>query len=261
MDEDNVSNRPHRMATHEWARRFLDHYGNAGVETLASSYRHNQTCRWQLKHNGSFNSCHKVLFEDGTAWAVRFPIPGRVMHSYEKIRREVAIMRFVKENTRIPVPKVIAFGTAAENHDPAIGPFLITEWVEGRPVTAFLEKLPRPSWGPVLRDDIVEHQLRTIYSQMASILLELAKHDFNRIGALSAVQNHSNMSPWPVKSRPMTLRVNDIEAGGNVVADSKDFCHWILSCTTYTLRSQSTCFQDNHRIHAKPCSTEHHPFI
>lgn len=250
MDEDNISNRTHRVATYEWAKRFLDHYGNAGVEKLASSYRHNQICTWQLKHNGSFNSCHKVLFQDGTAWAVRFPIPGRVMYPYEKVRREVAIMRFVKENTRIPVPRVIAFGTAAENHDPAIGPFLITDWVEGKPVTAFLEKLPRPSWGTVLRDDIEEHQLRDIYSQMASILLELAKHDFNKIGALSADQNHSAMSPWPVSSRPMTLKVNDIEAGGNVVADSKALCRRISSCSTHTLRSQSACLRDNHRI---PC--------
>jgi aminoglycoside phosphotransferase (APT) family kinase protein len=146
------------------------------------------------------------------------------MHPYEKIRREVAIMKFVKENTTIPVPRVIAFGIAAENHDPAIGPFLITDWVEGKPVTAFLEKLPRPSWGPVLREDIEEHQLRTIYSQMASILLELAEHDFNKIGALFTDQSYPKMSSWSIKLRPMTLRVNDIEAGGNVVVDSKALC-------------------------------------
>ncbi|KAK6000367.1 hypothetical protein QM012_003613 [Aureobasidium pullulans] len=220
MDEDYVSNRPYRIATYEWAKQFLEHYGNAGVESLASSYRNNQKCTWQLKNNGSFNSCHKVLFEDGTAWAVRFPIPGRVMHPYEKICREVAIMRFVKENTTIPVPKVIAFGTAADNHDPAIGPFLITDWAEGVPVTAFLERLPRPAWGPVLRDDIEETQLRTIYSQIASIFLELAKHDFDKIGALSADQNNAEISSWCAKSRPMTLRVNGIKAGGNVVADN-----------------------------------------
>lgn len=236
MDEDNISNRIHRVATHKWAKRFLDHYGNAGVEKLASSYRHNRTCTWQLKRNGSFNSCHKVLFEDGTAWAVRFPIPGRVMHPYEKICREVAIMRFVQENTRIPVPRVIAFGSAAENRDPAIGPFVITDWIEGKPVTAFLEKLPRPSWGPVLRDDIEEHQLRDIYSQMADILLELAKHDFDEIGAPSADQNHSEVSPWSVKSRPMTLKVNDIEAGGNVVTDSKALCRHSSSDSANTPR-------------------------
>lgn len=225
MDEDNISNRPHRLATHVWAKRFLDDYGNEGVERLASSYRENLRCTWKLKNNGSFNSCHKVVFEDGTAWAVRFPIPGRVMYPYEKICREVAIMKFVRENTSIPVPKVMAFGSSADNHDSDIGPFIITEWVEGKPVTAFLEKLPRPSWGPVIRDDIEEHQLRTIYSQMASIFLELAKHDFDKIGALSESQNHPGMSPWSVKTRPMTLRINDIEAGGNVVADSKPLCH------------------------------------
>ncbi|KAG9853863.1 hypothetical protein KCU98_g3725, partial [Aureobasidium melanogenum] len=47
---------------------------------------------------------------------------------------------------------------------------------------------------------------------MASILLELAKHDFDKIGALSAAQN-AETSPSFIKSRPTTLRVNDIEAG------------------------------------------------
>lgn len=41
--------------------------------------------------------------------------------SRRNIRREVVIMRFVKEKTRIPVPKVTTFGTAADNHDPSIG--------------------------------------------------------------------------------------------------------------------------------------------
>ncbi|THW08543.1 hypothetical protein D6D24_09119 [Aureobasidium pullulans] len=218
MDEDDL-NKDHQHATNKWAKHFLDKYGDQGVEKLASSYREGQPCRWELKKNGSFNSCHKVVFEDGTAWAVRFPIPGRVMHPDEKIRREVAIMRFVKEKTKIPVPKVIAFGTAADNHDPSIGPFLITDWVEGIPVTSLIEELPRPSWGPVLRHDIEDNLLRKIYSQMASILLELAEHDFDKIGELSMVEEDNTLPLWSINYRPMTMKMNDVEAGGNVIVD------------------------------------------
>ncbi|KAI5236517.1 hypothetical protein E4T43_08568 [Aureobasidium subglaciale] len=218
MDED-IMNNSHATATHVWARRFLYEYGNEGVERLASSYRDGQHCTWQSKHNGSFNSCHKVLFEDGTAWAVRYPIPSRVMHPDEKTRREAAVMMFVKEHTQIPVPKVIALGAAADNHDPLIGPFLITEWVEGKPLTTVLEELPRPSWGPVLRQDIEEDQLRKVYGQMVRILLELAAHDFDEIGALLMTEGESESDRWSIVARPMTLKVNEIEAGGNVIAD------------------------------------------
>ncbi|TIA29420.1 hypothetical protein D6C79_09944 [Aureobasidium pullulans] len=218
MDEDEV-NRAHDIATSEWAKRFLEDYGSTGVEKLASSYREGQPCKWELKRNGSFNSCHKVVFEDGTVWAVRFPIPGRVMHPDEKLRREVAIMRFVKEKTNIPAPEVIAFGTAADNHDPSIGPFLITGWIEGIPVTTVIEELPRPSWGPVLRSDIEDHLLRKIYRQMANILLELSEHDFDKIGALSMTEGDDALPSWSIDYRPMTMKMNDVKAGGNVIVD------------------------------------------
>ncbi|TIA81986.1 hypothetical protein D6C76_02613 [Aureobasidium pullulans] len=218
MDEDDL-NKDHQHATNKWAKHFLDEYGDKGVEKLASSYREGQRCRWEHKKNGSFNSCHKVVFEDGTAWAVRFPIPGRVMHPDEKIRREVAVMKFVKEKTKIPLPKVIAFGTAADNHDPSIGPFLNTEWVEGIPVTSLIEELPRPSWGSVLRHEIEDNLLRKIYRQMANILLELAEHDFDKIGALSMTEGDDALPSWSIDHRPMTMKMNDVEAGSNVIVD------------------------------------------
>ncbi|THZ98484.1 hypothetical protein D6C82_05761 [Aureobasidium pullulans] len=184
MDEDDL-NRDHQHATNKWAKHFLDEFGHKGVEKLASGYREGHPCRWELRRNGSFNSCHKVVFEDGTAWAVT------------------------------------AFGTAADNHDPSIGPFLITEWVEGIPVTSLIEELPRPSWGPVLRHEIEDHLLRKIYRQMANILLELAEHDFDKIGALSMTEGDDALPSWSIDHRPMTMKMNDVEAGSNVIVDEE----------------------------------------
>jgi hypothetical protein len=62
---------------------------------------------------------------------VRFPVAGNVMHAEEKVRREVAVMKFIKEETSILVPAVIAFSMASDNHDPQIGPFIIIEWTVG----------------------------------------------------------------------------------------------------------------------------------
>lgn len=232
MEQDNVR-REHPDATEEWAQHFLNEYGNSGVEKLASTYRGGQNCTWQLRKNGSFNSCHKVLFKDGVTWAIRFPIPGRIMHPEEKIRREVEVMKFFQHKTNIPAPEFVAFGTAADNHDHVIGPFLITTWVQGVSLTSIMEELPRPEYGPVLRDDINEKDLQTIYSQMANVLLELSLHDFDKIGALTTTEDGTES--WSICSRPMTLKMNDIESGGYVVADSKVADHtnagtWLICC-------------------------------
>ena len=236
MDEDDL-NKDHQHATNKWAKHFLDEYGDQGVEKLASSYREGQPCRWELRRNGSFNSCHKVVFEDGTAWAVRFPIPGRVMHPDEKIRREVAVMRFVKEKTKVPLPKVIAFGTAADNHDPSIGPFLITEWVEGIPVTSLIEELPRPSWGPVLRHEIEDNLLRKIYRQMA--------------------EEDDTLPSWSIDHRPMTMKMNDVEAGSNVIVDGMPALESSFPYANIR-RSYASSVRNYHGLHATSCAAKHH---
>lgn len=132
-------------------------------------------------------------------------------------------MRFLKEKTRVPVLKVIAFGMAADNHDPEIGPFLITEWIDGIPLSTIMEKLPRPNGSPVLRQDISDKTLHTIYRQIANILLELSMLSFDRIGALSMVKSVDCTYTWPVEYAPMTLKMNEIERCRNVKVGGTKF--------------------------------------
>ncbi|KAG9672585.1 hypothetical protein KCU69_g13335, partial [Aureobasidium melanogenum] len=141
------------------------------------------------------------------------------MDPEEKVRREVAVLKFVREKTQIPVPKVIAYGSASENQDPNIGPFIISEWVDGKPLESLLEKLPRPEWGPVLRDDIDDDVFYNIYFQMADILLELASHDFGRIGSLKILDADGESTSSPICARPLTRKMNEIQRGGYVVDD------------------------------------------
>lgn len=140
MDFDEVT-RTHESANNSWNRR-LGKYNTAGIEKLASKYNNGITCDCVEAKSGSFNMCFKVLFDDKVAWAVRFPIPGKVMYPEEKIYREVAVMRFIKDKTRIPIPKVVAYGTALENHDPEMGPFIITDWVNGVSLESVMEEQP-----------------------------------------------------------------------------------------------------------------------
>jgi hypothetical protein len=225
MDSDEVS-QSHESTVADWLRR-LRKYNTHGIEKLASSYRSSDKCICVKMINGSFNWCFKVVFDDGTEWAVRFPVAGNVMHPEEKVQREVAVMRFIKERTLVPVPNIIAFGMAADNHDPEMGPFIIEEWIDGVPLSTIMEELPRPSWGPVLRGDLNDETLHTIYRQVARILLELSMHNFDKIGALSLVEHGDSTTSWQVTSAPMTLKMNEIERGGYVQVDGRELLHHV----------------------------------
>ena len=73
---------------------------------------------------------------------MRFPIPGAVMHPEAKVRHEVAIMEYLHEKTSIPVPKIVAWGTAKDNIFDGVGPFIIMEFVEGKPLYDVLRGVP-----------------------------------------------------------------------------------------------------------------------
>jgi hypothetical protein len=161
MDHDEIE-QTHKRTLRDWQQR-LSKYNTAGIKNLAFKYRNGKECECVEMKNGSFNWCFKVVFSDDVAWAVRFPTAGMAIYPEEKLRREVAVLRFRKEKTRVPVPEVIAFGMAVDNHDPGMGPFLITEWIEGVPLSSVMEELPRPEWGPILRRDIGDETLYTIY--------------------------------------------------------------------------------------------------
>lgn len=61
------------------------------------------------------NICYQVVFTDGLQWIVRVPKPGRSMYMEEKVRGEVAAIKYIKLNTSIPVPDIIAFGVEFVN--------------------------------------------------------------------------------------------------------------------------------------------------
>ncbi|KAJ5127721.1 phosphotransferase family protein [Penicillium atrosanguineum] len=69
-----------------------------------------------------------MKFEDGGSAIIRFPKPGAVMFPEEKVRNEVAAMRFIQDHTSIPVPSIFHWGTKEES---PIGLFfIILEYIE-----------------------------------------------------------------------------------------------------------------------------------
>ena len=68
--------------------------------------RHRKGVPAELCHpcTGAFNVSFCMTYEDGGSSLTRFPKPGAIMFPEEKVRNEVAVMRYIQDNTLIPVP-------------------------------------------------------------------------------------------------------------------------------------------------------------
>ena len=71
-------------------------------------------------------------------------------------------MKFVKEKTKIPIPKVIAYGTA-KGYFTGLGPFIIMEFIEGERLDEVLYQDDK------IKPEVEQSTLNFIYKQMAQI--------------------------------------------------------------------------------------------
>ncbi|KAI0165358.1 phosphotransferase family protein [Hypoxylon sp. FL1284] len=155
---------------------------------------------------GGYNIVYRLEYEDGTSIIMRIPIKGVVPFPEEKIRYEVATMKYVAANTTIPVPRVIYHGPASENPT-GLGPFMIMEYIEHHHNMS--RELLDPTRGlgerPMLNPKVGSEKIEFLYAQMANVLLQLSNLKFPRIGSLVEEQGIVD-----VKSRPLTSNMIDI---------------------------------------------------
>lgn len=125
MDYDLIIERSRETTLQNW----IAHVHDEDVVRLAAKYRPDRPkCTVEFVLGGSFNVCFKVVFADGLRWIVRVPRPGRVMFMERETRDEVAVTKYIKSTTSIPVLDIIAFRTA-EGNVGGFGPFIITEFI------------------------------------------------------------------------------------------------------------------------------------
>lgn len=206
MDFDDTVLRRQASLTEAWLAQFRQ--SSDGICELAGRYRGSNECFLKSWHCGSFNLSVRLHWEDGGPdWLIRFPIPGKSMLPEEKVRNEVCVMKFIQQNTNIPVPSIIASGMGADN--PAgLGPFIIMVFVEGRKMSDILKAKSKAEDDETLLDLAIDDSiLKSLYAQLADIHLELFEHDFDRIGSLSLDAQNNSCS---VRYRPMTLNMNEI---------------------------------------------------
>lgn len=168
--------------------------------------------RARIADLGAFNLCFRMTFEDGFSSLLRFPCPGRIMFPEEKVRKEVAVMRFLRQNTKIPVPEVIAYSTRGDDSPAGLGPFILMEYVTNASNLATQLRAPGYKRGdrPILNPHIEDTKLEFFYSKVADILLELSKPSFDKIGSLTG-----NATSWSIDDRPLTMNMNELVQLGN----------------------------------------------
>ena len=144
---------------------------------------------------GSHNFNIEIIFDDGIT-LFRFPIPGVVVYPDDKVKAEVATIRYVAEYTAIPVPHIHHWGTAAENPTGLHVPFIIMDHIPH--VTTIGQALEDPDFEI---PSIPESEKREyLYQQMAEISLQLHSLTSDRIGSLDVLGN----SEYAVTSAPLS---------------------------------------------------------
>ena len=137
-----------------------------------------------------------------------------------KVVREVATMQLIREKTNIPVPAIHGWGQSKDN-SLGLGPFIIMNFIRGESLgKLWQEELEGMD---VLKSDICERDLQTVYRQMAGFLLDLSRLEFPQAGSLSSKGNDiiANLGP-------LTLKMQEIKAYGGVKVGG--IIHSSISC-------------------------------
>ncbi|RAL01437.1 phosphotransferase family protein [Aspergillus ibericus CBS 121593] len=166
----------------------------------------------QLKGmGGSGNINYRLIYKDGSSVVLRLPIPGFTQFPDEKVQGEVAVMQWLKENTSIPVPTIIHWGTSEQN-PLQLGPFILMEYIDHQ--TSLLEVLNTPGLTkedlPALNRNLPAEKLAFFYRQIADALLRLAMTPMSSIGSLVPKTNGSDDKAWEIGARPLSVHWEEL---------------------------------------------------
>ncbi|KOC16423.1 hypothetical protein AFLA70_65g003631 [Aspergillus flavus AF70] len=183
MKYDGVAWEPSDNVFTDFKDMVISHEVLLAVTNFMASYREGvrPVDRARIADLGAFSLCFRVMFPE------------------EKVQNEVAIMTYLQQNTKIPVPKIIHHGTS-EDSPAGLGPFVLMEYVGHASNLATQLRAPGYQRGdrPFLDPDNEEEKLEFFYSQIADILLEFSKPSFDKIGSLARDANWLECHQPPV---------------------------------------------------------------
>ncbi|KFY84001.1 hypothetical protein V500_09705 [Pseudogymnoascus sp. VKM F-4518 (FW-2643)] len=192
----------------EWRTKLLKPENLTEIALFVAKYHLGTPVEVRTPLTGAYNVAVVIDFRGGGSTLIRFPKPGKVMFPEEKVRNEVAVMRYIQAHTSIPVPFILHWGTK-EQSPCGLGPFIIMEYVDhdcdisdalNTPGIPYEER-------PILDPAIGEEKLRKLYGQISDVLLQLSTLSLSRIGSL--IQDDEE-DTWSVAGRPLTSNMNEI---------------------------------------------------
>ncbi|KAL2796020.1 hypothetical protein BJX66DRAFT_350054 [Aspergillus keveii] len=156
---------------------------------------------------GAYNISFKMEYKNANTAVIRFPQPGATMFPEEKTPNEVAVMQYIYDQTSIPVPFVHHYTTRKES-PLELGPVIIMDYIEHD--TCMYDALHTPECPKedpgTLDPNFSEAKLEALYLEAASILLQLSRPSFPRIGSLDQIDDLT----WEVTKRPLSMPMNSL---------------------------------------------------
>lgn len=176
--------------SHNWLLEFLKLDIKNPIAMFILQRHRGDGIEFAILEKGSYNVSLRMKYEK-SAVVIRLSQPGAVFFPEEKVVNEVAVMRFLIDQTSIPIPFVLDSGTKKES-PLELSPFIIMEYIEHK--TTMYDALntpgcPRQERG-ILDPNIDDNTLELLYNQLASVLLQLSsKPSFPRIGSLTQIDD------------------------------------------------------------------------
>ncbi|KAI1202509.1 kinase-like domain-containing protein [Nemania serpens] len=127
--------------------------------------------------SGSYNTVFPLVFSDGIRWALKVPqtIPsgGFDASAAHTLTTEALAIRFIKQETTIPVPEVHRFHAGMDNS--LQYPYILTDFIDGVPLYEV--------WFDHSEPELLESRRMNALQDIASAMVQLGKFTFSRGGS------------------------------------------------------------------------------
>lgn len=111
-----------------WLAQFLEIDTLRPIAEFVLKHNRGIGTEFTILRKGSYNISLRMQYRTGAA-VIRLSQPGAVYFPEEKVVNEVAVMRFLADQTSVPVPFVLHSGTKEES-PLELSPFIIMDYIE-----------------------------------------------------------------------------------------------------------------------------------
>ncbi|GAD99681.1 conserved hypothetical protein [Paecilomyces variotii No. 5] len=206
MSPDDVAWEQAEKTSDKWLLQFLKRDIKVPIAEFVLKHNRGDATEFAILKKGSYNISLRMKYQN-SATVIRFSQPGAVFFPEEKVANEVAVMRFLADQTSIPIPFILHSGTRQES-PLELSPFIMMDYIPHE--TKMNDALITPGCPPeergILDPNIDEDRLEMLYGQLAGILLQLSIPSLPRIGSMGQVDDFT----WEVSRRPLSMNMNEL---------------------------------------------------